>query len=217
MGLTLGNIVDSTKDAESQLKANLSSYAVVLDIICATMAKAGTSLALKGFLHDAKCISYWHIRDRGKPSFLRLSDSLAPNDLEIYFLEEEEPTPKILAGLNEKIRRDSKRHLPAAAYDYKHDNTVAKLLKVLETDVTTSQLHPNPSELKTDRPDPFNTAPDPTKPIEFVTQIPPRSPNLIPMFESLYEAMKAQDAVNMKPEELKRQLLDSLKKAPGML
>src|SRR5207247_6834331 len=133
------------------------------------------------------CVSYWHIRGRGNVQFSHLSDSLYPSDLEVYFLKVE-PTAEGLATLNKFIRRNSDRHLPNDLYDYEHDKDVAKLLKVYETNVTTSQIHPNPAELKTDRPDLFGTAPDPNKPIEFVTQIPAKSPNLIPMFESLFEA-----------------------------
>jgi hypothetical protein len=210
LGLLLTHVGSNVVDADSERKKSLQSYALVLNTICDFMAKAQTSVALRGFLHDANCVSYWHIRGRGNPTFSQLSDSLVPFDLEVYFIRAE-PSAELLASLNETIRRSSNRHLPSDLYDYEYNHDIAKLNKIYETNITTSELHPSPNELKTPKPDPFGLAPDPNKPMEFVTQIPSKVPSLIPMFESLFEAKKAQGPP-IDPEEIKARVRDTLKK-----
>jgi hypothetical protein len=211
LGLLLTHLVTITVDADTERRRTLDAYALVLNTICDVIGKAKTSVALRGFLHEANCVSYWHIPGRGNPEFSHLSDSLYPLGLEVYFIRTE-PTPETLFTLNDTIRRNSQRRLPAEFYDYEHSSEIAKLLKIYETNITTSELHPHPDELTSERPDPFNLGHDPYKPMEFVTQIPSKAPNLIPMLESLFEARGAQRPP-VDPVEVRTQLENLLKRA----
>jgi len=89
----------------------VSFYRELLMRVCDQMAKHSTSYALRGFVHESDCISYWHL-DGVQPAFIG-SDFIAPVDMKVFLLQKE-PTTALLKMLNESIRESPHKQLPIA-------------------------------------------------------------------------------------------------------
>src|SRR2546425_5810136 len=58
LGLLIADVLHGTVDATEERKQILKLFNLAFDIICGYMRTATTSLALKGFIHNEKCIAY---------------------------------------------------------------------------------------------------------------------------------------------------------------
>jgi len=209
LGLLIASVTEETLDAEAERKVILESYAMVLNTLCALMAKARTSLALRGFIHEKDCISYWHLTGKN-PHFAPFLGFLDPNNLSVFLLSES-PTPQRLQELNEEIRRDQNRQLRPSSYDYRKRDTVARVKQISELSVTIEKLHPDREELKKKH-GPFDLDPEYKQPREFTEPIPFGAPYLIPLFESVFEAKSIQEGAVEDLLKTRETLAENLKK-----
>ena len=209
LGFLTAELFDDAMDSTSERIALLEYYRSTLNLICLYMAKAKTSVALRGFLHDPHCISYWHF-ERSNLEFQTAVDSIFPNGLDVYFLEET-PTDERLVELNMLIRDSKDRHLRTEDYDVWKKDTVAKLENISETIVTTKQLRKDRVSLPPPQTDPVfgrlrGTA---NSPIEYETRISPEPDALLTMVESLNVAKTALEYRRTKAIEGKRRLAET--------
>lgn len=167
---------------QSESEEILDSYAFILNAACEYMSKAGTSLALRGFIHDTNCISYWEKAADGKPEFQLSGNQLIPKNLEVYLIERA-PEEQQLTDLNTRIRVDPKRKLPKREVNYQDDETVKKLIAVQDVRVV---VHGLPSDKRLN---PFGLH---ASPEDLTILIPPGAPALIGMFGSLFDAEEVQ-------------------------
>jgi len=128
----------------------LELYAQVFGIVCDAMKHGNFSLALRGFVHDPDCISYWHLKG-ASPTFSAISNYLYPNNLEVYIINGRDNSPKELDSLNKSIRRGQ---APGFINNI-NDATVVQVHHVYEFDLEVRGLRPDRDELMK-RPDPFN-------------------------------------------------------------
>ena len=191
VGVLTTDLLEGTLDAASEREAILNTYKSSLEVICAYMAKATTSVALSGFLHEPNCISYWQF-ERKNLEFGSLGDFLYPNGLQIYFLYEE-PTEERILQLNMLIRDDANRHLTLELYDFQSNDRVAKLEKIEETRVITKRLRPDRANLpKPKRVGGLRHGTDYDEPVEESSWINPGKSTLSALIESLQVAKEAQ-------------------------
>lgn len=193
----------SSTGPQSESEEILESYAYVLNAACEYMSKAGTSIALRGFIHDGNCISYWEKAPDGKPEFQLSGRQLIPNNLDVYLIERT-PEEQQLSDLNTTIRRDPKRKLSQGEIDYQNRESVKKLIAVEDVRL---QVHGLPSAK---RPNPFKTRPMPET---LNILIPPGAPALIGMFESLFEAQEVQGVYVTGSRETRQVIETALKAA----
>jgi hypothetical protein len=190
LGLLTADILEGTLDARTERKVILDSYNVVFGIICTFMTAATTSVALKGFIHDEHCISYWDRKGK-TPQFSAIGDDyLFPNSLGIYLLNEE-PTDLRLVELNLQIRQSFDRRLQPKDFDFEKEERVWKLEKVQETSIIVHRLRPDRDSLPKPVKEPLFglvSGTDYSKPIEDSICIPPGAPALIGLVQSLREA-----------------------------
>jgi hypothetical protein len=175
------------------------------------MAKAKTSLALKGFVHDSGCVSYWNFTKGSNPSFYAGADSLAPSGLEVYLFSEE-PAADTLRKYNQEIRRAPSRQLEGDKFNHRKHDTVAVVKKVSELNVTIEKLDPDREE-KLKLPDPFHLNAKYGWPAEFKYEIPFGAPALVELFESLFEARRSQGAPLQELDATREIIAGTLKKA----
>lgn len=187
---------------QSETDEILNSYALVLNAACEYMGKTGTSLALRGFVHDASCISYWEKSD-GKPEFQLSGSQLTPKNLDVYLIERT-PEEQQLTDLNTRIRLDPKRKLPKRELNYQDDESVKKLVAVQDVRVV---VHGLPSDK---RPNPFGLHPSPE---DLNILVPPGAPALIGMFESLFYAQEIQGVYVTGSRETRHVIETALKAA----
>jgi hypothetical protein len=193
LGVLTADLLEGTLDAETERKAILDSYRAVFEIICAYLAKSKSSLALKGFLHDEHCISYWHF-DRSNLLFSDGQEYLYPNGVDVYF-GYEEPTDERLLELNLAIRDSPTRHLAPELFDFDQNDSIAKLSRVYETNIATARLRRDRENLPKPVPNPVfrrSGGTDYSRPVEEVVGIPAGAPALIAMVDSLSLAKQAQ-------------------------
>jgi hypothetical protein len=187
--------LDAPLSSADETQEVLDSYAAVLNPIGDVMRARATSLALRGFLHDASCVSYWQLRDKHAhgASFRRSGDSLSiTGGIEIYVLKLE-PTDETLNKLNTLIREAKSRQLPEMFSDYRNDETIARVESVQEVGVTLRQLDPDREAKKaTASAAPFGSLRNFDAPTEMTWQIPPGVPGLLSLIESLPMATDAQ-------------------------
>jgi len=211
LGLLIAEATQGTLDADAELKLILESYALVLNTICALMGKAKTSLALKGFVHDTGCVSYWNFTKGSNPSFYASTDSLAPSGLEVYLFSEE-PAADTLRKYNQEIRRAPSRQLERDKFNHRKHDTVALVKKVSELDVVIEKLDPDREE-KMKLPDPLHLNAKYEWPAEFKYEIPFGAPALVELFESLFEARRSQGAPLQELDATREIIAGTLKKA----
>jgi hypothetical protein len=186
LAIVVGGASGQILSADAEREQILSSYRFVLDTITDAMARAKTSFALKGFLHDPECISYWHL-DGLAPKFSRTGNYLYTSSFEVYFLQVS-PTAENLQVLNEEIRRNPKRRLSADLFDFRRNGGISLLKKVEELAVTLERQATTGGT-----PNPFHQGTGlSTEEISF--DIPFGAPSMVTMFESLFEAQRIQSS-----------------------
>jgi hypothetical protein len=193
LGLLTAGILDDTLDAKTARKAVLESYNVAFNLVCAYMTAATTSVALRGFIHDKECISYWE-RAGNTPKFSLINgDYLYPFGLDVYVLYEE-PTDVRLAELNQRIYKSYDRRLPAPEFNIKTNERVAVLEKVLETSIVIKRLDPDRADKPPREKDPIfgSKGIDYNEPVEIELDIEPGAPALIGLTQSLTAAKAVQ-------------------------
>jgi hypothetical protein len=193
LGFFTAELLEGAHDAATERKEILNSYNSIFEIICIYMRQTKSSVALKGFIHDEHCISYWHF-DRSNLEFSLSGDYLFPNGLEIYLLHEE-PTDHQLALLNLEISDSASGHLPQNKYEFTKTDLVSKVEKIYKASILFIRLHPDRESLPKRTKEPLfggSLGTDYSKPIGFTTSIPPGSQYLIGLIESLYIAREAQ-------------------------
>jgi hypothetical protein len=194
LGLVTADLLQGTLDADGEREAIIGSYASILNFVCAYMAEATTSVAIRGFLHDPACISYWHVERRNLEFAKSGSDYLYPNGLEVYLFDEE-ATDERLAALNMAIRDSPTRHLHPAMYDISSDDAVAKVTRINETTIVIERLHPDRASLPAAPEDPLfgrKLGTDYSRPLEFVLPIPPDATDVVALIDSLQKAKAVQ-------------------------
>jgi hypothetical protein len=182
---------DGALGAAAERRRILALYRRHLDTIAGLAAQMETSLALRGFLHGADCISYWHrARARGG-AFEERGDRLEPPvGLDIYLLDFE-PTDEAIAELNRLIRKSDTRTLPKAVWDHYERAHAGKLARIEEGRLIVNRLkgEAGGAAKAEARDDPFEFRPMPR---DVAIEIPPGAPGLTPMLESLFAARQVQ-------------------------
>ena len=215
LGLLTADLLAGGGDAASERQALLEYYRSSLTLVCAAMASRTTSVALRGFLHDDRFVSYWHFeRNNLQFSMPAYSEVLFPNGLDVYFLELE-PTDENLTTLNRLIRDNPERHLDKALYDINSNDSISQLDTIYETKLTFRKLDKDRSKTAKTEPDPlgFRLASDPGSPVKFESPIPPEPDAVVAMLESLNIALAAQDYRLDEAREGQRRLAE--KPSPG--
>lgn len=136
--------LDVPQSASEETSQILESYVAVLNPIAEALRSLETSIALRGFLHDAECVSYWHLANKQEKdaAFRKVGNHLViGGGFEIYILNVY-PTDDVLDALNATIRSERSRQLPSGFCDYRRDESVGKLEDVHELSVTLRQLDP---------------------------------------------------------------------------
>ena len=202
LGLVVSSSSQKVLDAAEERRQILASYKLVLDLITSAMTQRQTSYALKGFLHNPECISYWK-RSVGSAEFVG-DDSLYCNGFEVYFINVD-PSLEKLQALNEFIRRSESRHLPNDYEDYRHNQGIVRLMRVRELEVEVEELQPD---------DPGKAAFGIQLPRQVRYEIPLNGPDQEGLLESLLEAQRVQsepsrltDRYQELAQEYKRKIL----------
>jgi len=195
--------LDAPRGASDERDQNLASYMRVLEPIAQTVRDLETSIALRGFLHDTECVSYWHLRDKqgSGDAFRKSGDHLVVRGgLEVYVFSME-PTDDALDALNVAIRSAASRQLPTSVYDYLVE-------EIHEQKVITTRRLDSDREAKREKAqsDPFGIIHDYNRPIEISWTIPSGVPGIVALLESLPIATRAQ-------AKFTRDLAETLEKA----
>ena len=212
LGLLTADLLAGGGDAASERQALLEYYRSSLTLVCTAMASRTTSVALRGFIHDGSCVSYWHFERKNLQfSMSSSSEVLFPNGLDVYFLELE-PTDESLTTLNRLIRDNPERHLDKALYDINCNESISQLDSIYETKLTFRKLDKDRAKTANAEPDPLRLrlASDPDSPIKFESRIPPEPDALVAMLESLNVALAAQDHRLDEVKEGQRRLAEKL-------
>ncbi|MEY2519113.1 MAG: hypothetical protein QOF24_872 [Verrucomicrobiota bacterium] len=213
LGFLTADLLTGASDAESERNALLEYYQSSLNLICTAMANRTTSFALRGFLHQKNCISYWHF-ERPNLTFSRGKDYLFPNGLDVYFIEEN-PTDEELLRLNLLIRDDPERHLDRTFYNIEKNDNISELAYIYETTIATKKLDPDRNNTRDPQPNSLGfLATDHSKPIQFTSPIPPEPELVVALIESLQIAIEAQDFRPRQAQEARKQLADKVPKTP---
>ncbi len=177
--------------ASSERDHMLDLYAEQLNDIVRVAVAAETSLALRGFLHDGECISYWRFKGAtlGTNEFRRSGDELRLDGAIEVYLSNEEPNEEVLRNLNEQIRLDRRRQLPATKSDYFRNDQVALVRRISEGYVYLDQLDPNRLTEATESLDPFGLDKFPK---EYMSKIPVGAPALDGLVTSIAVALEVQ-------------------------
>ncbi len=180
LGLTLANALGGASGVRSGKNDILGSYKSVLGLITSAMASENTSFALRGFLHDSNCVSYWRLKWDSVPSW-RSDESgyITPSGFELYLIAIE-PTDETLQNFNEVIIRSDDHVLGREAEDTYKNPGISQVRSVRSHRVEISRL-PMPEE---EKPNPIFSA-GPRTPRSFEYDIPFGAPYLLPLFESL--------------------------------
>jgi hypothetical protein len=214
LGVLTANLVNGALDVKAERKAILDSYNVIFGLICAFMNTGPTSIALKGFVHDENCISYWNITGK-EPQFSMINGNyLFPVSLDVYLFQEE-PADARLVELNFQIRKAYDRRLTADVYDINRHEQVAKVDKVLETDIAIHQLDPDRATKPAREKDIFGTPQglDYARPVEYRIPIPPRAEALIGLYKSLTLAKEVLGLVKPSVADTQKKALEGEERA----
>lgn len=168
----------------------LDLYSRIFAIVCAAMAEANTSVALRGFAHDRQCISYWRLSG-GKPHFTLQSDYLFPTGLDVYLIKGFDNSTEDLAALNKAIRH---HEMPDTFTDIKGHESVVKLRRVHDFRIEVTGLLPElQRQMAKNAPDPFHIH-NYDEPQDYSIRFADEASPLPAMLESLTEAIEAQES-----------------------